>query len=182
MPSCLYAQEPDIEMGGSADFLMESTPMKPHENVYIEDVEAQVKEAHDEAKSVAKEIKNTELMIKKVRKKNYGDKKNLQKDTLDSLERKKKADTARLKVWIQREKLQKEILAFEKRRARAKVRAQKAEDSVVAAKDKLHDSRQTRMSVGNNHRAPPTNTKKYRRVRVNLGDESRSKKGVADAY
>lgn len=178
MPSYLFAQEPEIEMGGSADFLMESTPMKPHENVYIEDVEAQVKEAHEEARTAAKEVRTTELLIKKVKARNFGDKKHLQKDMLASLERKKKADSARLKIWVQREKLQKDILAYEKKRARAKSKADKAEDAVIAAKDKLNESRQSRLATGSR---PAPSTKKYKRVKVNFG-ESKRKKGVADAY
>ncbi|MEQ1879336.1 MAG: hypothetical protein ABL958_22055 [Bdellovibrionia bacterium] len=182
-PVCAHGQEPEIEMGkGNVDFLMESTPMKPHENVYIEDVEAQVKEAHEEAKAAGKEVRRSEMLIKKVKAKNYGDRKHLQAETLKALERKKKADQARLKIWVQREALQREVLAYEKRRQRAKDRAQKAEESVEIARTKLADTRQTRMATVSPKRTPSPSMKKYRRVRVNFGDESKSKKGVADAY
>src|SRR5262245_59767929 len=57
----------------SEDMLMESTPIKPHENVYIEDVEAQLKEAKDEVRSARQEVLKSEEMLKKVKAKNYGD-------------------------------------------------------------------------------------------------------------
>ena len=185
-PVSAFSQEPDVELGRSGppseDFLMESTPMKPHENVYIDDVEAQVKEAQDEVKNASKEVRRTEALLKKAKAKNFGDKKHLQKEMVSALERKKKADNARLKIWIQREALQREVLAYEKRRARAKDRAQKAEEAVETARTKLADSRQTRMAAGSPKRTPSPQMKKYRRVKVNFGDEGKSKKGVADAY
>lgn len=175
----------DVEMApssGNDDMLLESSPVKPHDSVFIEDVEAQVREVREEVKNTQKEIEKSDGYLRKVKAKNYGDKKQLQKETISSIERKKKADTARLKIERQREALQKEILAYERRRNRAKERADKAEDNVDTAKERLVDARQERAAMSAASRpAPPQ--KKARKVRVNFGEEPRGKKGLAaDAY
>ncbi|HEX4925022.1 MAG TPA: hypothetical protein VFV50_13090 [Bdellovibrionales bacterium] len=175
----------DVEMApssGNEDMLLESTPVKPHDSVFIEDVEAQVRDAREQVKSTQKELEQTDAYLRKVKSKNYGDKKHLQKETIGSIERKKKADAARLKVERQKEALQKEILAYEKRRARAKERAEKAEDRIDRAQERLVQARQTKASMTQANRPPPP-VKKAKKVRVEFGDEPRRKKGLAaDAY
>jgi chromosome segregation ATPase len=172
-------EEMEVEMGRSSpeadDLLVESTPMKPHENIFIEDVEAQLKETKEEAKSAQLEVKKSEERLKKVKSKNYGDKKKLQIETISALERKKKADVARAKIEKQREHLQRDVLALEKRRMKAKERAAKSEEAIETAKIKLHDAKKDRVAAGASTKAPASRPKKkYRKVKVNFKN--------ADAY
>ena len=174
------AQEEDleVEMGRSSpesdDLVVESTPVKPHENVYIEDVEAQLQEAKEEARAAQKEVQRSEERLKKVRAKNYGDKKHLQKETIKALERKKAADQQRAKIEKQREKLQSDILAYEKKRARAKSKADKSVDSIEQAKNRLIDAKQERMAMGQGKPVPETSKKRHRKVKIDFGENPKT--------
>ncbi len=168
---CSHAQEMEVEMGRSSpdsdDLLLESTPTKPHENVFIEDVEAQLKESKEEAKAVQLEIKKSEDHLRKARAKNYGPKKKQQNETIAALEKKKKADIARAKIEKQKTAIQKDVLNLEKKRIRAKEKAEKSEEAIVIAREKLYDARKQRLAAGT-ATVKPSKVSRKKKVKVNF--------------